>query len=383
MKQLIEYLDLEETNLKDAYHICAKTPSDINAHFPVMATLAKECSHITEFGARYGVSTVCWLAAKPSRFVTYDIHPKGTVNKVGDLSEGTDFEFKTESSIETTIEETDLLFIDSFHTYDHLKQELALHAPKVTKYIVMHDTESCGLVGGHKTGAKGLKPAIAEFLDGNEHWDQLEHYPNSNGLTVLKRNTDNMENQYRDDQIQSLIQVVGLAVDNPVSGMFVEIGCWKGKSTAAIANRCWPNPLHACDTWKGNIDEGNVTGKLHPTAKVAASVDVKAIFDENIANHTKGNVEDHQEDCFVYLDALEQMKYPVKFCHIDASHDYESVKKTIEMLFPRLTEGAILCGDDIASAHRGRLDLEGGVERAVMELLPGYIKDKNFWWWSK
>ena len=192
-----------------------------------------------------------------------------------------------------------------------------------------------------------------------------------------------MENQYRDDQIQSLIQVVGLAVDNPVSGMFVEIGCWKGKSTAAIANRCWPNPLHACDTWKGNIDEGNVTGKLHPTAKVAASVDVKAIFDENIANHTKGNVEDHQEDCFVYLDALEQMKYPVKFCHIDASHDYESVKKTIEMLFPRLTEGAILCGDDIASAHRGRLDLEGGVERAVMELLPGYIKDKNFWWWSK
>jgi hypothetical protein len=59
------------------------------------------------------------------------------------------------------------------------------------------------------------------------------------------------------------------------------------------------------------------------------------------------------------------------------------VKKTIEMLLPRLTEGAILCGDDIASAHRGRLDLEGGVERAVMELLPGYIKDKNFWWWSK
>jgi cephalosporin hydroxylase len=383
MKQLIEYLDLEETNLKDAYHICAKTPSDINAHFPVMATLAKECSHITEFGARYGVSTVCWLAAKPSRFVTYDIHPKGTVNKVGDLSEGTDFEFKTESSIEASIEKTDLLFIDSFHTYDHLKQELNLHAHNVAKYIVMHDTESCGLVGGHKTGAKGLKPAIAEFLDGNEHWDQLEHYPNSNGLTVLKRNTDNMENQYRDDQIQALIQVVNLAVDNPVSGMFVEIGCWKGKSTASIANKCWPNPLHACDTWKGNIDEGNVTGKLHPTAKVAASVDVRAIFDENIANHTKGNVEVHQMDCFAYLDVLSQSEYPIKFCHIDASHDYESVKKTIEMLLPRLTEGAILCGDDIASAHRGRLDLEGGVERAVMELLPGYIKDKNFWWWSK
>jgi len=378
MKKLIEYLDLENTNLKAAYHVCAKTTSDINSHFPVMYALAKECSHITEFGSRYGVSTVCWLSAKPSRLVAYDINPKGTVNKIGALSEGTDFEFKKESSIEADIEKTDLLFIDSFHTYDHLKQELSLHAHKVTKYIVMHDTESCGLVGGHNTGAKGLKPAIAEFLEKDKNWYQLAHYPNSNGLTVLKRNTANMENQYRDDQIQSLVKIVNLAVDNSESGVFVEIGCWKGKSTSAIANKCWPHPLHACDTWKGNIDEGNVTGKLHPTAKVAASIDVKAIFDDNIVSHTKGNVEVHQMDCFAYLNDLNQAKSPVRFCHIDASHDYESVKKTIQMLLPLLTTKAIICGDDIASAHKGRKDLEGGVERAVKELLPGYVKDKNF-----
>ena len=138
--------------------------------------------------------------------------------------------------------------------------------------------------------------------------------------------------------------------------------------------------FNACDTWKGNIDEGNVTGKLHPTAKVAASVDVKAIFDENIEKHTKGNVKVHQMDCFDYLEKLDK---PVKFCHIDASHDYESVKKTIKTLLPKLTKNGVLCGDDIASAHKGRHDLEGGVERAVMELLPGYKKDRNFWWWSK
>ena len=384
MKELIEYLDKENTNLSTLYEICSKTPSDITPHFPAMYELAKECSHITEFGTRYGVSTVCWLYSKPKSFIAYDIHPKGTVNKIGALSDDkTDFKFKVESSVEVEIEETDLLFIDSFHTYDHLKKELELHSAKVKKYIVMHDTESCGLVGGHNTGAKGLKPAIEEFLALHKEWDQVAHYANSNGLTVLKRNTSNMEDQYKDNQILALINIVDAAINVPDPKMFVEIGCWKGKSTSAIANKCWPIKLHACDTWKGNIDEGNVTGKLHPTAKVAASVDVRAIFEANIAAHTKGNVVIHQMDCFEYLQKLTDEKACVQFCHIDASHDYESVKKTIEMLLPLLADDAILCGDDIASAHKGRDDLEGGVERAVMEMLPGYVKDKNFWWWKK
>ena len=380
MKQLIDYLESDSPTLSGLYKICEKTSSDINAHFPRMLSLAKECSHVTEFGARHGVSTVCWLAARPSKFVTYDIHPKGSVGQIGELSEGTEFEFKHESSVETEIEKTDLLFIDSFHTYDHLKKELELHHNKVTKYIVMHDTESCGLVGGHNTGAKGLKPAIEEFLSSNDDWDQLEHHANCSGLTILKRSTDNMENQYTDYQVKSLINVVNMALDTSDEGLFIEIGCWKGKSCSAIANKIWPMSFNACDTWKGNIDEGNVTGKLHPTAKVAASVEVKAIFDENIEKHTKGNVKVHQMDCFDYLEKLDK---PVKFCHIDASHDYESVKKTIKTLLPKLTKNGVLCGDDIASAHKGRHDLEGGVERAVMELLPGYKKDRNFWWWSK
>jgi hypothetical protein len=75
--------------------------------------------------------------------------------------------------------------------------------------------------------------------------------------------------------------------------------------------------------------------------------------------------------------------HPVKFCHIDASHDYNSVHRTIAALLPKLVPGGILCGDDFESAHAGRHDLGGGVERAVRELLPGFEVSGNFWWWAK
>src|SRR5207245_3408288 len=34
----------------------------------------------------------------------------------------------------------DLLFIDTWHVYGHLKRELERHQSKVRKYIIMHDT---------------------------------------------------------------------------------------------------------------------------------------------------------------------------------------------------------------------------------------------------
>src|SRR5205814_6573412 len=43
----------------------------------------------------------------------------------------------------------------------------------------------------------------------------------------------------------------------------------------------------------------------------------------------------------------------------------------------------IICGDDLETAHAGREDLQGGVERAVRELLPGFAAIDNFWYWQK
>jgi len=186
-----------------------------------------------------------------------------------------------------------------------------------------------------------------------------------------------IEGHYKDWQIKILEETVD-HIRDVKDGIIMEIGCWKGKSTAAIANKVAPEILHAVDTWQGNIDEQTVTGKLHPTVREASKTNIFEIFQKNMADHTKGNVLPHKMDCFDYLGELDQK---VKFCHIDGSHDYPSVKKTIEMLLPKMAENGILCGDDFKSAHAGREDLQGGVERAVRECLPDFKFIRNFWWW--
>ena len=87
---------------------------------------------------------------------------------------------------EITIEETDMLFIDSLHTYDQLKKELGLHGNKAKKYLVFHDTFTYGLKG-EIAGTVGLLPAIIEFIIENPCWFFKIHKINNNGLIVLER----------------------------------------------------------------------------------------------------------------------------------------------------------------------------------------------------
>lgn len=186
-----------------------------------------------------------------------------------------------------------------------------------------------------------------------------------------------IDGSYTQYQLDRLVKTTELISKD---GLIIEIGAWKGRSTATIANTIYPKMLHVVDTWQGNIDEQKVTGKSHSTVKEASNKDIFKLFEENMKKHTKCNYISYKMDCFDYLNGL---KDKITFCHIDASHDYKSVKKTIEILLPLVVNGGILCGDDIASANKNRLDLQGGVERAVMELLPGYERDRNFWWHIK
>ena len=59
------------------------------------------------------------------------------------------------------------------------------------------------------------------------------------------------------------------------------------------------------------------------------------------------------------------------------------MRATLEMIQPKLVTGGVLCGDDYTSAHDGRADLQGGVQRAVVELLPDHMSAANAWVWVK
>ena len=193
-------------------HLC-ETPSDINEHLPTLAKYASECSHVTECGVRSAVSSYAFASAflnKPDTKLVQvdpDWHPNIDVFRLACAQEGVHTVFHQQSDLECPLEETDLLFIDTWHVYGHLKREFARWHSYVRKYIILHDTvvdavygESirCGLnveLQSRSSGIpeeeirKGLMFAVNEFLQQHPEWVVHAHFPNNNGLTVLTRRT--------------------------------------------------------------------------------------------------------------------------------------------------------------------------------------------------
>lgn len=181
---------------------CSK-PSDINEHLPTLLKYANECDHITEMGVRWVSSTWPLLLSNPKKMISYDIvkHPK--INEVIELANENklNYQFIESDVLKITIEETDLLFIDTLHTYNQLICELELHSDKSKKYIILHDTTSFGSVDeviySHassdiknlETKKQGLWTAVIDFLesDKGKNWEIHERHMNNNGLTILKR----------------------------------------------------------------------------------------------------------------------------------------------------------------------------------------------------
>lgn len=176
-------------DFEEEYQKACAIGSDINEHLPTLSRLASECEHVTEMGIRTGVSTKAFLRHDLT-YVGYDIADYGVSNYFENAKKlGKKVTFNLKSTLEIVIEPTDLLFIDTLHNYEQLKEELRLHADKVKKYIVFHDTTSFETVNENGAG-RGLWPAIEEFLAEHSEWEIKERYTNNNGLTVLSR-TDN------------------------------------------------------------------------------------------------------------------------------------------------------------------------------------------------
>lgn len=182
--------------------------SDINEHLPTLRDLAKECEHVTEMGVRDVVSTWAFLlglatSGKTKKVLrSYDIHKSNNIALALAEAESNkvDMTFTEVDVLKTEIEETDLLFIDTLHTYTQLKGELALHAKKAKKYLVFHDIVTYGrkpepaswqtpdIMKNYVNNDKGILFAIEEFLIENKNWEVKKVYENNNGLLVLVKN---------------------------------------------------------------------------------------------------------------------------------------------------------------------------------------------------
>ena len=201
--------------IEDQFAAKCKERSDINEHLPTLRRYAKECETICEMGVRGIVSTWALLAGlmdsehQNKRMVCVDIVDTN-MDSIRDIARkvGINVMFMKGDSatLDLPLERTDMLFIDTWHVYGHLKRELIKHHAKVNKYIVMHDTEIDKIHGeslrnreniplqSKQTGypeeeiACGLEKVIEEFLIEHENkWAIHERFTNNNGLTILKR----------------------------------------------------------------------------------------------------------------------------------------------------------------------------------------------------
>lgn len=160
---------------------------------------------------------------------------------------------------------------------------------------------------------------------------------------------------------------LGTVAQMAPEGAVVEIGCWEGRSTVALAQSVNPRVVHCVDHWRGNPDEG----AGHPATAAAGERDVRATFERNMALLTAGNVQVHVADWREWASAWSD---PIAFLHLDAAHDYESVRECLEALRPRFVPGALVIGDDLYA---------DGVYRAVHDVF-GQVQDISgrMWVWE-
>jgi len=217
-----ETLSYNYDNLRQNIPVKTKTDevvasTDIYYHFPVLKKYAEASDHVTEVGVRYGVSSFSFIqglydvsiqTSTKKSIVLSDITKTNAASRIDDMFDlcpngPIDYKFIEGDDLTLKFEQTDFMFIDTWHTYKHLKQELSVLPKYVNKFIGFHDTTSFAhkneKIAGH--GGKpedkslyrgivekmGMTIALDEFLAGNKEWVLQYKTEENNGITIIAR----------------------------------------------------------------------------------------------------------------------------------------------------------------------------------------------------
>lgn len=190
-----------------------KPRGDIDEHLIHLMKLASDCESILECGVRSIVSSWAFVngltinKSAKKRLVCSDIDPAPGAQELAAAcaANGIEHKFIVGNDLDMDMEHHDMIFIDTWHIYGHLRRELAKMHPYAKKYIVMHDTEIDKILGesircgsniqqqAAKSGYSveeitcGLGRAIDEFIMSHPEWRVKKHFTHENGLTVLER----------------------------------------------------------------------------------------------------------------------------------------------------------------------------------------------------
>ena len=152
----------------------------------------------------------------------------------------------------------------------------------------------------------------------------------------------------------------------PSGSKFVEVGSWKGKSSAfmavEIANSNKKIDFYCVDTWEGSLEhiEYKDLNGLYQTFLDNMKPVEKYYFPLKLKSVDASKKFDNSSLDFVFM---------------DASHEYEDVCNDIDAWMPKVKSGGILAGHDYYPDHPDW----GGVYPAVNERIKNFQMSENCW----
>ncbi len=180
-----DWPEYHQTPLLDIlYEAARQHPGDINEHMPFLKSIAKDAT-ILELGVRSGCSSLAFLSGRPKKLVSVDIDYSHLDPQIpaGAMIENIDWIRLQQNSRLPVEGDWDIVFIDTLHTAEHVRGEIATHAPHA-KTIIFHDTVTNWKTG--EDGGSGIGQPISDFSNSNG-WTITANFTNNNGLLVLSK----------------------------------------------------------------------------------------------------------------------------------------------------------------------------------------------------
>ena len=179
LSKLFEYVKKGSKGFRD---------DSVKQHLNTFQEYASQCEVVTELGIDSANATLAFLNSGCKKLYSYNVVISPNALKVQQAAkeDGVFFRHINKDSLSVKIKMTDMLYIDTDHWYGQIKAELEHHHKRVKRWILMHDTETFGLVNPFDN-RPGMKAGIYEFLYAHPEWELLKHYENCHGLTILER----------------------------------------------------------------------------------------------------------------------------------------------------------------------------------------------------
>ena len=157
------------------------------AHHDMIKEFMSECESYKELGTHQGASAAAALlaGAKEVHFVDHTLEKynwqRHLFESYAECYEVNLNVYEMSSIDIDCAVPTDMLMIDSLHTWDWAQKELNLHAPITKKYIILHDTT---LVNGSPST---IWPGLVSWCEKNPEWRIKRRVLENVGATLVER----------------------------------------------------------------------------------------------------------------------------------------------------------------------------------------------------